>query len=113
MAGGFSYRIAESPGWVGAEVGDIRYGSETRSVPLSLTLPDVLVNVNINNSIVYTHGLVRILPSTGPMRPYVEELVGVGYIATRTSVAARNLTSTNFDDWMLNMGGGAGAFIEL
>lgn len=113
VAGGFSYRIAESSVWVGAEVGGIRYGSETRSVPLSLTLPDVLVDVNTNNSIVYTHGLVLILPSTGPVRPYVEGLVGVGCIATRISVAARNLTSTNFDDWMLNMGGGAGAFVEL
>ena len=94
------------------------YGSETRSRPLSPTVPFVTVDVTTQNNI-YVLGLgPQFTLSTGALRPYVAGMVGFSYFVTESSVRGSNNTesfaqSTNFSDFTLAWMAGAGLKIRL
>ena len=118
VAGHVGYRLGETPVSLGVEVGFLWYGSESRKVPFSLTIPDVLVEVNTNNYVLLTHGRVRVQPRVGFVRPYVDGLFGFNYIFTRTSVdfgdlEERTVATTNLDDFTPSYGGGGGVMINF
>ncbi len=118
--GGFElvYRLGDAPVWIGAGVGVLRYDRDTREVPFSLTVPDVLVEVTTSNNLVMPYGLVRFQSSDGTVRPYVEGRVGFHYLFTRTSVGEENsgydiAGTTNFSDVAPSIGAGAGVAVAL
>lgn len=101
---------------VGFDLGVLVYGRSTRTVPFSQTVgPAVQVDVVTTNSILQPHAVARLQPQAGPIRPYVEGLLGFKYLFTETRVRDddfnddRDIASTtNFDDFALSYGAGGG-----
>lgn len=94
------------------------YGMESRQVPLSLTVSDVFVDVDRQNSMANFHLLCQISPFSGPIKPYIEGLAGGAYIFTETSVKGINndrdfASSVNMDDFAWSYGYGGGLLISL
>jgi hypothetical protein len=89
-AGGFSGHLGVAVGdsivSLGGEAAYLWYGHESRTVPWSLTIPDVLLTVNTDNAMFLLHGRVRAQPREGRWRPYVDGLFGFTDIFTKTSI---------------------------
>ncbi|MBI5660809.1 MAG: hypothetical protein HZC46_01525 [Ignavibacterium album] len=107
-----------SPFGIGLNLGYIIYGSESRTEPLSYTIPDVYVNVDRTNNLLNFHLLFTVGVPKGRIRPYIEGLFGGSYIYTTTSVISQGTgeefaSSTNFDDWAWSYGAGGGFAILL
>ena len=106
---------------LGGEVGFLWYGGESRTVPLSTTIPDALVDVHTNNYFLITHARLRVQPREGRWRPYLDGLLGFNYIFTRTSVDVGGSAggvplssiagTTNLGDFGLSYGGGGGVMV--
>jgi hypothetical protein len=90
--GQFLYGIKKSPFLIGADLGLVTYGSESFKETLSPTIPEIRVKVNTTNNIFSSHFVLRAQKREGKVRPYIEGLVGLQYLFTRTAV------STDFDD---------------
>ena len=107
----------QNPFSIGLNIGYINYGSESRTEPFSLTIPDVFVDVNRTNNIVNFHVLFQLAFPTGIIRPYGEALFGGSYIFTETSIKSRGTeevaSSTNFDDFAWSYGAGGGFLIQV
>lgn len=107
----------QNPFSIGLNFGYLNYGSESRTEPFSLTIPDVFVDVNRTNNIVNFHVLFQLAFPTGIVRPYAEALFGGSYIFTETSIKSRGTeevaTSTNFDDFAWSYGAGGGFLIQV
>lgn len=101
----------------GLNVGYINYGSESRQEPYSITIPDVVVDVNRSNNLVNFHLIFQIAPLSGNVRPYGELLFGGAYLFTETSINSRGIEevagTTNFNDFAWNYGVGGGVLINL
>lgn len=119
FAGGFGYRIGDSPLVVGGTVGVLFHGRGSRREPLSLTIPDILVDVTTRTRNLQVHGRARIQARTGRVRPYVEGLIGLNYLFTTTSADLsdfRNfddISTTNLSDVAPSVGGGGGVLVRL
>jgi hypothetical protein len=122
LSGHFDFALGHSPISLGVEGTYLWYGSESRDVPL-VGMPDLAVGVNTSNDMFLLHGRVRAQRQTGRVRPYVDGLVGLNYLATTTTVDAEETcfyngfsytctddgdSTTNLDDVVLSAGGGAG-----
>ncbi|GAB5520709.1 MAG: hypothetical protein RhofKO_29600 [Rhodothermales bacterium] len=111
--------LGQSPMTVGAEFGFLVYGHEGREAPFSNTIPDVTVDVTTTNSMANGHFVLRLQPANGPVRPYVDGLVGFKYFSTTTSIEDQFdydepiASSTNFDDIALSYGVGGGVQVPL
>ncbi len=118
LSGEFFYRLPRSPLSVGISLEYLNYGSETRTGPLSFDFPEFWIDVTTRNSIFSTAAILRLSPAGGPFCPYVEGLVGFNYLFTYSSIREDDTWSediastTNFDDWALTYGVGAGAVIR-
>lgn len=118
FSGEFFYQLPRSPFSIGVSLEYLNYGSETRIEAFGPDIPDVLVDVTTRNSIFSSAAVVRLSPIEGSFRPFVEALVGFNYLFTYTSVnddgdwSGDIATTTNFDDWNLTYGAGAGAVIR-
>ena len=118
VSGHIGYYIGDTPVMVGADIGYLKYGTEKRREPLSVTIPDIDVEVKTTNNILMLHGFARLQPRRGPIRPYFEGLWGFKYLFTRTSITddwndEPIASSTNFDDLVGSRGLGAGMDIML
>jgi hypothetical protein len=107
-----------NPFTVGLNASYMIYGMEHRHVPLSMSVPDVTVEVSRTNSMASLHFLFQVSPFDGQVRPYFEGLAGGSYIFTETSVSGDNdfgdfASSTNFDDFAWSLGVGGGFLINL
>ncbi len=118
LSGEFFFRLPKSPFSLGLSLEYMNYGSETRTGPLSEDIPDVWVDVTTRNSLFSAAAVLRLSPTEGFFRPYVEGLVGFNYLFTYTSLRDDSCcsediaTTTNFDDWTLTYGAGAGAILR-
>ena len=118
LSGEFFYQFPKSAFSAGLILEYMNYGSETRTGPLSDDIPDVWVDVTTRNSILSLAAVLRLSPTGGPFRPYVEGLVGFNYLFTYTAInddgdwSEDIATTTNFDDWALTYGLGAGAIVR-
>jgi hypothetical protein len=127
IAGHVGFGIGQSPFSIGAEGTLLFYGSETRDIPLS-GVPELTVPVTTSNDMLLVHGRLRYQKQTGRVRPYVDGLVGLNYLATSTSVEGDESCSdffgtwscsdngdsyTNLDDFAFSAGGGAGVMFAL
>lgn len=117
--GYFALCVPQSPLSIGASFSFLIYGSETREEPFSHTIPDVFVDVTTSNNILLGHLLFRLQPTKGPLLPYAEGLLGFSYLWTSTRIQDQDdyddeiASSTNFDDFTFNYGGGAGFMIRV
>jgi hypothetical protein len=68
------------------------------------------------------HGRVRVQARQARWRPYADGLLGINYIYTRTSIddsgscaiySCGGLGSTNLDDFVFSVGGGAGVMYDF
>ncbi|WP_103029874.1 hypothetical protein [Salinibacter altiplanensis] len=119
----------QSPLLVGVDLGILGYGRATDQVPFSSTVgPRVPVEVTTSNMVLQTHLSARLQPRAGRFRPYAEALAGFKYFFTRTKVGETDVeigggrgdgsgdevaSSTNFDDFALSGGLGAGIDIRV
>lgn len=113
VGGQFLYGIKRSPFMIGADVGFVTYGSESFTESLSPTIPEVRVRVRTTNNIFTGHFVLRAQKREGTVRPYVEGLVGLQHLFTRTSVSndfndEEFAADTNFSDSTFSAGAGAG-----
>jgi len=121
ISGDFTYRLGDTPFRIGAGMSVLWYGRETRRVPLSATIPDVLVDVTTSSGIWTTHALLRVQNGEGRVRPYGDALVGFNYVFTETSAdlgddpffEQTTARTTNFSDFALSVGGGGGVMFDL
>ncbi|MBK6421633.1 MAG: hypothetical protein IPI38_03340 [Gemmatimonadetes bacterium] len=96
----------------------IQYGRTTERLPLSPTLPGLLVDLTTANDI-YTFGVgPELRVGSGPIRGYLHGAIGASNFATTTSAEGTDnvtpfATSTNFNDWTFAWYGGAGAMIRV
>jgi hypothetical protein len=88
------------------------YGNKTRNVPWSTTIPDVFLDVTTTNNIAQFHLFLRLEPPSGPIRPYVDGLVGFNYFWTETSVKSEQENQAQIA-WSFSYGGGAGLKIKV
>lgn len=102
------------------DVGYLNYGSERFGVPVFPTTGRILTDLVTRNNIGYAGLGPQIQLPVGPVRPYVNGFVGVGYFFTESSVHggyhydyAGYGTTLNFDDLSLAYGAGAGLGIRL
>lgn len=105
---------------IGLDFSFFVYGRSTRNVPFSSTVgPAVTVDVITTNSIVQPHLVLRMQPSTGTVRPYLEGKFGFKYLFTDTRVQDEQrereevASSRNFDDFTISGGAGAGAHFMI
>ncbi len=118
LSGEFFFQPPNSPFSVGISLEYLNYGSETRTEPWIADVPEVWIDITTRNSIFSGAALLRLSPTGGPFRPYVEGLIGFNYLFTYTSVSDADswsediATTTNFDDWALTYGAGAGAILR-
>lgn len=98
----------------------VTYGKESFRTPLSRTVSRVLVDVETRNSIALLGFGPQLTLPAGPIRPYVNGAIGLGYFFTESSVEDEGgfrlrdreiASTTNFDDLSFSWGGGGG--IEL
>ena len=118
LTGGF--QLPGSPVFLGAELGFLVYGRESRREPFSTTIPDVEVRVITTNNILNGHLFLRLQPGVGSVRPYFDALIGFKYLFTLTEI--RNVLhtddepiahSTNLGDIAFSRGVGFGLAIHL
>ena len=117
--------VHQSPVMVGLDLGILNYGRTTDEAPFSSTVgPRVPVQVTTNNNVLETHLSFRLQPKHGRIRPFIEGLAGFKYLFTRTSLAETDFGddaslgdeitgSTNYDDFALSGGAGAGIDVRL
>jgi hypothetical protein len=118
----FDVGLGGSPLSIGTEVTYLSYGSESLDVPL-VGMPELSVDVNRSNDIILFHGRVRAQRREGRVRPYVDGLVGLINIFTKTSIegdvtctgtgscSETGDSVTNIDDLAFSAGGGAGFMV--
>ena len=113
----------QSPVLFGLDLGFFGYGHAEEEVPFSSTVgPRVPVEVSTSNNVLQTHLTARLQSRTGRVRPYAEALAGFKYLFTRSRVDEDDFGgdlgdevagSTNFDDFALSGGVGAGIDIQV
>lgn len=123
ITGKIGVGFEDMPFMIGAELTYMNYGDEKRTVPFSLTIPDVKVDVTTTNNIVLGNLFLKLQMPSGMIRPYLDGFFGFNYLFTETSVENQNntnifeddkvATSTNFDDFAMSYGGGGGMLIQL
>lgn len=102
------------------EAGFVNYGNERFTVPLLPSTGRILVDVRTRNNIAMFGIGPQLQVPSGPVRPYVNGFVGIGYFFTESSAGgsanrhyddfARTL---NFDDASFAYGAGGGLGLRL
>ncbi len=102
------------------EAGYINYGSERFGVPVFPGTGRILADLTTRNNIGYVGLGPLIQIPTGPIRPYINGFVGVGYFFTESSIGGGYAydyggfgTTLNFDDASLAYGLGGGLSFRL
>ena len=96
------------------DAGFINYGNEDRYVPVSGTIRLITLNESTSNNIFVASIGPQLAVRSGPIRPYVNAGVGIGYFYTETSLKDYDgnelASNTNFSDnsLMYSLGGGVG-----
>lgn len=118
-SGDFIYRFKGSPLSVGASLGLMVYGSDSRQEWFSPDIPEVIVDVKTRNYILMGHLLLRLQSPKGKIRPYLDGLVGFNYLWTETGVYNRGgfnweiARDVNFSDWTWSLGLGGGLMLPI
>lgn len=104
---------------LGAELGFLSYGRETKRVPLSSTIGGrINVDLTTSNNIFWLGLGPQLTAPSGPVRPYVNGTAGFAVFWTESSVKGRwddeSFASTNnYDDATFAWTGGGGILIPI
>lgn len=94
---------------LGANIGYVLYGNDREKRPWSSTVPDMEMVVERSNNLAFLHGIFRMEPDKGIIRPYLQGEFGIKYMFTRTSIQGTGLLNTagngNAAASSLNLGG--------
>lgn len=113
------YNFPKTPLMIGADIGYLLYGSESRLEKFSTTIPDATVRVENTNNIFLGHAFLRLQPDMGSVKPYVEGLIGFKNLYTKTRIENDSWTeeeiaeSTNSSDYAFSYGLGGGLKIKV
>jgi hypothetical protein len=114
------YKIPETPLMVGLDFGFMNFGIETRTEPLSTTIPDITVDVENSYNLVTGNLVLRLNGPPSKFRPYIDGLFGFNYFFTQTVLRERGafseedvLRDTNFEDTSLSYGFGTGINLRV
>jgi hypothetical protein len=114
--GYFLVRLGSSPFLAGGDVGIVTYGSKTRDEPFSNTIPNVFVRVRTSNNILLAHSLVRVQPREWRIRPYLDGLIGLKHLFTRTTISddlEEIASTTDLSDTAFSYGFGGGVQVPI
>ena len=103
---------------IGANGGFQTYGSSERRVPLSTTIPDILVDVETTNSTAHLQGALELEAPAGGFKPYALLTGGFGFFQTTTSLKDAEtdqtiISDTNQSDWNWLWGAGGGLRFQI
>jgi hypothetical protein len=123
-AGVAFHGVARAPGRAGAlavraEGGIVRYGSESRSVPLARGYAGHLrTTLTTSNDIAWVGVGPQLIVPRGPARPYVHGAVGAASFVTQSSLADPRgddvlARYTELETLVLSYGGGAGVLVPV
>jgi hypothetical protein len=119
VTGTIGWAPGRAPVMIGLELGFMVYGSETHSEPFSTTIPNVFVDVNTSNNFFLAHLILRGQPNSGAIRPYLQGMVGINYLFTRTSIENKGnsgeevASSEDLSDDAFSYGGGGGVMFRV
>lgn len=114
LNGSYAYQIPNTSIHLGAEMGFMTYGQDTRKEAFSLTIPDVSVEVKTDYNIATGHLFLRYEFNSGLIKPYLDGLIGLQYLFTNTTISDFDTgndpiaSETNFDDTAFSYGYGGG-----
>jgi hypothetical protein len=119
LSGQFAYRLPETPFWIGANLGFLIYGNDTREI--NFPGAPVWVDVTTSNNIFMGHLMLRVQAPSGAMRPYIDGLLGFNYLWTETRIEDQDYnddnndiaSSTNLDDAAWSYGAGGGILFQV
>jgi len=111
----------------GLNLGGLQYGKTSRQIPFNYFSDLVYITEETTNNLGYGHVFVRIVPFSGPVKPYIEGLVGVKNLTTATKLFNENCvddpdtdhddceiaSSKNLTDNALSYGAGTGINVIL
>lgn len=102
------------------DAGFVNYGNERFTVPLLPSTGRILVDVRTRNNIAMVGLGPQLQVPAGPIRPYVNGFVGLGYFFTESSVGGSSdwdhdgfASTLNFDDARFAYGAGGGLALRL
>ncbi len=114
------YRFGNSPLMLGLDFSYTNFGIDKREEPLSSTIPDLRVEVENKYNLVNGNLFMRLMLTSGVVRPYAEGLFGFNYFFTETILRQRGsaddgerLRDTNFEDVAMSYGIGGGLQLRL
>ena len=112
MMGG--YRLPGLPLMAGLDINFLTFGRDSRSEPLSSTIPDVQVRVDNSYNMVSSFATLRMGGQERRFAPYIEGLAGFNYLYTQSTVhnsidGEQVFSDINVDDFSFSYGIGAGA----
>lgn len=91
----------------------LNYGSTTRRVPLSTTIPDIRVDVTTSNNMGFLQPAIQLRVPSGAVQPYLVGSAGLAWFQTTTTLKDTRfnqdvLSDTNQSDatWVWGAGGG-------
>ncbi len=112
--------LGRSPLLLGAELGFLTYGRDSRREYFSLTIQEVTVRVITTNNILLGNLFLRLQPPSGSVRPYLDALIGFKYFFTETRIRSIYYDDdepiardTNLGDIASAHGYGVGIAIDL
>ena len=121
--GTFFYNIEQKPLAIGASLGFLVYGHDTRTEPFNSDIQDVTVDVTTTNNILLGHLVLRAQSPEGlgggAIIPYFDAMFGFHYLFTETQVKDSGAfgediaSTTNYDDFTMSYGGGGGFMVRV
>lgn len=100
------------------EGGFAQYGRASRVVPFSFTLPQVFLNLDVENQMGHFTVGPQLSAPLGAVRPFVHAGVGFTYLTTRSAVEGTRdrrefASTTHFSDFTLALAAGGGLTVRL
>ncbi|UCH92500.1 MAG: outer membrane beta-barrel protein [Candidatus Aminicenantes bacterium] len=113
----FGVKMGKSPFVLGAEMGILNYGQDTRYESF-YNIPDLVVKVVNSYNILQGHVFLRFQPTArGSFHPYIDALLGLNYLWAQTSIEDNDdegdISSVNYDDTASSYGIGGGLMVRL
>lgn len=110
--------LGDSPLSLGVDLTFLEYGDNTFDSPFDSPYLDEIEYLKTSNNIIMGHLSLRWQKKRGPIRPYIEGLVGLKHFETKTEVYHYDYdepldSDTEYDDSGFSVGCGVGAAITL
>jgi len=117
----FAFRPSGSPVLLGTSLGFGIYGSDSWQDWLGVLDPDVLVDIRTTNAVLAWSVFLRLQPSRGLVRPYIDLFAGLHLLTTDTRIGdgdrdddgSGGFSVNNASDTAFAIGAGAGVMLPV